>query len=214
MKHGITLALLAVATWTGAMDAMAGANPHFTLPMHAKVSAFEFCNGYLPVDCLGVRPTVSAPSGQPVTVFMFVANYTRVAAVQTAIEVDPSWTLSFSLWDCLSGEFADVNPYPPFGPTYGTLTAAFNCVTSGVLAPLGRMFFASGTGCIGQVQSSFPNGIHALDCLEQVDRILPTEPGQGVRLGRICVGPGGQDACDRVTPVAAATWGAIKASYP
>jgi hypothetical protein len=76
------------------------------------------------------------------------------------------------------------------------------------------MFFVSGTGCIGQIESSFPQGIHALDCQQQYDRIFPSELGQGARLGKICVGPGGHDACDRVTPVAAATWGRIKASYP
>jgi hypothetical protein len=76
------------------------------------------------------------------------------------------------------------------------------------------MFFVSGTGCIGQIESSFPFGIHALDCHQEIDQIFPSEPGQRGRLGKICVGAGGHDACDRVTPVAAATWGRIKASYP
>jgi hypothetical protein len=155
MNYRSTLALVAcLASSVGAVDrVVAGVNPNFTLPLHAKVSAFELCNGYLPVDCLGVRPTVQVESGQPVAVFLFVANYTQLAGIQTAFEVNPSWTYSFGLWDCLSGEFADVNPFPPFGPTNGTLNSAFNCVTSGELAPLGRMFFVSGTGCIGQMKA-------------------------------------------------------------
>ena len=206
---------LGVSIWmvTATSSAFAGANPNFTLPLHAKVSSFEQCNGYLPVDCMGVHPTVSVQSGQPVAVFLFVANYSQLAGIQTAFEVDPSWTYSFGLWDCLSGEIADISPLPPFGPTNGSLVSAFNCVSSGELVSLGRMFFVSGTGCVGQIESSFPFGICALDCQQQVDRIFPDEAGQRARLGRICVGPGGHDACDRVTPVADATWGRIKGSY-
>ena len=103
---------------------------------------------------------------------------------------------------------------PPFGPTSGTMIYAFNCLTGGTLAPLGRMFFVAGTGCIGQIESTYPpNGIYALDCQQQMDQILPDAPGQQARLGKVCVGTGGHDACEAATPVAAATWGAIKASY-
>ena len=208
----LVLCLSAVTVAAGTAFA-GGANPNFTLPLHAKVSSFEGCTGYLPVDCLGVRPTVSVQSGQPVAVFLLVANYSQISGIQTAFEVGPSWTFSFSLWDCLIGEIADVNPLPPFGPTSGSLVAAFNCVTSGGLISLGRMFFTSGTGCIAQIESAFPYGTFALDCQQQVDRILVWEPGQTARLGKICVGPGGQDACAAVTAVSAVTWGRIKASY-
>ena len=203
-----------LAAWmsAAASSAFAGANPNFTLPLHAKVSSFEQCNGYLPVDCLGVRPVVEVETGQPITVFLMVANYAELLGIQTAFEVDPSWTFTFGLWDC---QYApnENPPQPPFGPTSGTITAVFNCVTSGELLPIGRMTFVSGTGCVGQVESAYPSGTWALDCQQQFDRILPNEPGQAARLGKVCVGTGGQDACDRVTPVAAATWGRIKATY-
>jgi hypothetical protein len=211
MVYRLTIAGL---FWVSASaSAYAGANPNFTLPLHAKVSQFEPCTGYLPVDCMGVRPTVQVESGQPVTIFLFVANYTQIAGLQTAFEVDPSWTYAFGLWDCTPTGFFDVSPFPPFGPTHGTLSGAFLCVTSGSLLPIGRMFFVAGTGCVGQVESSFPHGIHAMDCQQEYDRILPDEPGQRARLGKVCVGPGGHDPCAEATTVAAATWGRIKATY-
>jgi len=203
-----------LAAWTAAVGPVfAGSNPNFTLPLHAKVSQFEGCSGYLPVDCLGVRPTVQVESGQPVAVFLLVTNYSQLAGIQTAFEVDPTWTYSFGLWDCLPGEIADISPLPPFGPTNGSLVSAFNCVTTGELLPIGRMHFVSGTGCVGQVESSYPSGTFAFDCQQQLDQIHLDEPGQAARLGKVCVGPGGHDACEAATPVAAATWGRIKASY-
>jgi hypothetical protein len=215
MSHRHTLALVvSLASLVGAVDrAVAGANPNFTLPLHAKVSQFEPCSGYLPVDCLSVRPTVQVETGQQVAIFLFVANYTQLAVIQTAFEVDPSWSFTFGLWDCQPG-LQEFPPMPPFGPTSGTMIYAFNCLTGGTLAALGRMFFVAGTGCIGQVESTYPpDGIYALDCQQQVDQIFPDEPGQQARLGKVCVGAGGHDACDHVTPVAAATWGLIKATY-
>ena len=64
------------------------------------------------------------------------------------------------------------------------------------------------TGCLSQVQSSYPFGTHVLDCSLQVDQIR--EPA---RLGKICVGPGGYDACHTLNPVRPATWGQVKATY-
>jgi hypothetical protein len=200
---------LSLLFWSWADVARAGDNPHFTIPLHAKASSFEPCNGYLPVNCLDVRPTVEVASGQPVAIFVFVMNHTKIAGLQTAFEVDPSWTFAFGLWECHG--LYEFPPYPPFGPSAGTISLAFNqCVTSAALEPLGRMFFVPGQGCIGQIQSSFPFGIHAFDCSDEIDRILP---GDEARLGRVCVGPGGRDACERVVAIAATTWGLIKATY-
>jgi hypothetical protein len=215
MIRRCTLTLAAcLAILGGAVESVfAGANPNFTLPLHAKVSQFEPCSGYLPVDCLGVRPTVQVETGQQVAIFLFVANYTQLAVIQTAFEVAPSWSFTFGLWDCQPGLGGKFPPMPPFGPTNGTMIYTFNCLTGGTLAALGRMFFVAGTGCIGQVESSYPDGIYALDCQQQLDQILPDEPGQEARLGKVCVGAGGHDACEAATPVAAATWGKIKAAY-
>ncbi len=187
----------------------AGANPSFTLPLHAKASQFEPCNGYLPVDCLDNRPTVNVAEG-PVAVYLMIMNYCCVSVVQTAFDVDPEWTFVFGLWDCQQGLGPEFPPHPPFGPTSGTMIYAFSCVTTGVLLPIGRMFFNATGGCIEQVESSYPDGTFVMDCQQGIDRILPEE---GERLGKVCVGSGGYDACDRVTPVSPATWGAIKAAY-
>jgi hypothetical protein len=75
------------------------------------------------------------------------------------------------------------------------------------------MHFVSGTGCVGQVESSYPSGTCALDCQFELDQIFPNEPGQAARLGKVCVGPGGNDACEAATPVAAVTWEKVKATY-
>jgi len=206
------LAWLAIAMTAAAGTALAGGNPNFTLPLHAKVTqGYEPCEGYLPVDCLSVHPTVEVQSGQSVAIFLLVANAPELTGVQTAFDVDPSWTFAYGIWDC-RGRYA-FSPQLPFGPTTGTISAGFNCITGGQLLPIGRMFFIAGAGCIGQVSSTFPFGTHVLDCHGEPDMIVPSEPGQAARLGKVCVGTGGNDACAVATPVAAATWGRIKRTY-
>jgi hypothetical protein len=73
------------------------------------------------------------------------------------------------------------------------------------------MFFVAGdSGCLRYIQPQWPFGICVLDCATQIDQIIdPDSP----RLGRVCVDSGGIDACERVVPVASATWGAIKDSF-
>jgi len=201
-------AALSAATGT----AFAGGNPNFTLPLHAKVTqGFEPCDGYLPVDCLGVHPTIEVQSGQSVAVFLLVANAPQLTGVQTAFDIDPTWVATDAIWDC-RGLYAFA-PHPPYGPTAGTIAVGFNCITGGELLPIGRMFFITGAGCIQQVSSTFPFGTHVLDCQGEPDMIVVSQPGQEPRLGKICVGTGGNDACATATPVAAVTWGSIKQTY-
>jgi hypothetical protein len=97
---------------------------------------------------------------------------------------------------------------------HGALAACFNCVTGPGLRAWGWLRFRTGTdGCLNQLEPAYPMGIAVGDCQNGFDRIDPIDPVQVRRLGRICVGEGGHDACDRVVPVEAATWGAIKASF-
>lgn len=208
----VAMALMALCLST---NAFAGANPLVTLPLHAKASTFEQCGGYAPVDCSGnigdpTRPTVNI---QPVpsAVFLFVNNYANVAGVQTAFDW-PGWSLTFGLWDCQGGQLSAVTPANPGGTNTGSITTAFNCVNSGALLIVGRMHFVpAGTpGCISQVQSVFPNGIHVLDCTQGTD-LIPDS--QQARLGKICVAQGGVDACRPVSAVESSTWGGIKAQY-
>ena len=65
--HGGIWSLLltsAIMLLFAASPIYAGANPSFTLPLHAKASQFEPCNGYLPVDCLDNRPRSTWPRGR------------------------------------------------------------------------------------------------------------------------------------------------------
>lgn len=203
MRYAPVMALMALVLAT---TAFAGQNPQVTLPLHAKASSFEPCPGYLPVDCRAVQPTVDVPAGAPVAIFLFVMNYNSVAGVQTAFQT--SWTFTFGLWDCQPGQLNAVTPAPPFGPTGGTITTAFNCLNGPALGVIGRMFFIPSTGCIEQVQSSYPFGIHVLDCAQGIDQIT-----QAPRLGKVCVGQGGVNACEPLVAVEPATWGSIKAQY-
>jgi hypothetical protein len=201
------MALMALCLTT---TAFAGQNPNVTLPLHAKASTFETCDGYLPVDCLGVRPTVNIPAPQPIAVFLFIHNYSSVAGVQTAFDW-PGWNLTFGLWDCQGGQVVAVQPTNPGGPTAGSIATAFNCVNGPALAVIGRIHLVPTTGgCISQVQSTFPGGINVLGCDQTIDQIPDS---QAARLGKICVVEGGVDACPPLTAVEPATWGSIKGQY-
>jgi hypothetical protein len=201
------MALMALCITT---TAFGGANPQVTLPLHAKASTFEQCNGYLPVDCIGNRPTVDVAAA-PIAVFLFIHNYNNVAGVQTAFDW-PGWSLTFGLWDCQGGQLSAVTPTNPGGPTAGSITTAFNCVNGPALAVIGRIHMvpAGAPGCISQVQSTFPGGINVLDCAQGTD-LIPDS--QAARLGKICVGQGGVDACEPINAVESSTWGSIKAQY-
>lgn len=207
LKRAPVMAL--VALFAASTAAMAGLNPQVTFPLHYKASSFEACTGVSPVDCTTNRPVVAATSGSAAAIFLLVHNTTSLAGVQTAFQFDGTWLLTFGLWDCQGGQLNAVTPAMPGGPTAGAITTAFNCVTTGGLIVIGRMFFTGPTaGCISQVQPTYPFGIHALDCVQGTDQIT-----EDARLGKVCVGAGGVDACDPVSAVEGATWGGIKAQY-
>ncbi len=199
----LTILVLAAST-----AALAGQNPQVTLPLHVKASGFEACTGYQPVDCTSTRPTVEIAAG-PAAIFLLMMNYNCIAGVQTAFEVE-GWTFGFGLWDCQPGQLSAVTPAAPLGPTAGSITTAFNFLNGPALAVAGRIFLTASTGCISQVQSTYPFGIHVLDCEGGIDQITDQEQG---RVGKVCVGPGGVDACDPVSAVESSTWGQIKASF-
>jgi len=205
----VATVFMAILALVASSTAFAGTNPQVTIPLHAKTAVFEPCAGLAPVDCVSTRPTVDAAAGN-VAIFVTLMNYTGVAGLQTAFDNPSNWTFTFGSWDCQAGQLSAVSPAPPLGATAGTITTAFSCVTSGALITIGRMFFIASTGCISQVQSSYAFGIHVLDCQGGIDQITDNEQG---RLGKICVGSGGVDACDPISAVEATTWGQIKASY-
>jgi hypothetical protein len=207
-KTRILIAALGLQAAIGSA-AIAGPNANFTLPLHVVASISEPCNGYLPVDCMGNRPNTSAIANHVASVFLLVANHTDIAALQAGLEWNPSWTLSFSLFDCLPGQ---LDGFVSDGPTSVSGVTTFSCVQGPTLAVVGRMFFMAGQiGCLKYRQPPFPSGICVFDCTgAEIDQITDVN---SPRLGRVCVGGGGHDACDAAVPVASDTWGAIKASY-
>ena len=182
------------------MTAQAGLNPDFRIVLHAKQSSFEPCNGYLPVDCTSVQPTVNVQSA-PITVFVLLANYQQASGIETAFSWS-GWVQTFSIWDC-SGIICDPGPcnfFPP-GASGGTVAGTFpDCVNGPALKVIGTMSFvpAGNSQCIRMVQPSSPLGIHLIDCNDEIDQITDEN---SPRLGRICVGAGGVNACSSVTGV-------------
>jgi hypothetical protein len=206
LKKALAMALMALMVSTGAF---AGLNPEITLPLHFKAVSFAQCGDFAPVDCEANRPDLNAITGTG-TAFLLANNYTSLAGVQTAFDFG-GWTLMFGLWDCQVGQLNAVTPANPGGPTAGTITTAFTPLTTGELAVIGRMvFLIPATGCLSQVQPTYPFGIHVVDANVENDQILDENSG---RVGKLCVGAGGIDACDPVTSVEPATWGSVKAQY-
>lgn len=211
--RGLVVAAL-ILIWPPA--AMSGTNPNFTLPLHAAAGIGNPCNGYLPVDCLGNRPVVSVAASSPITVYLLLMNHHDVRALETAFEWDAGWVFAGGVWDCQPWQIWAVQPHDPGGPHAGTIATAFDCVNGPALAVIGRLFFQSGSsGCLRQVESDYPDGTAVVDCNnETLDYIDANTPEGQLRLGRICVGPGGHDACGiQTTAVDPSTWGAIKATY-
>src|SRR4029450_2734884 len=82
------------------------------------------------------------------------------------------------------------------GPAAGPFT---DCVTGPALQVIGTMsFVTAGNGCLRIVQPNSPLGIHLADCNGEIDQITDEN---SPRLGRICVGAGGVNACSSMTGV-------------
>ena len=189
-------------------SAAAGANPSFTLPMHVAYGTFSDCSGYLPVDCLANRPVVNISGNVDVSVFLAVANYQNINGVNAAIQWSPSWSWVFGIFDCLPGQRLEFQP----NGTAASGATVFDCVNGPALAVFAMIFFqAGGSGCVQFIQpEGDPLGIFVQDCQGEIDQIMATD---SPRLGRVCVGAGGVDACDAASPVESKTWGAIKAAF-
>lgn len=210
------LILLAACLLASSAPAGAGLNPLVTLPLHARLTSGS-CSQYAPVDCLEHRPTVNVPPATDIVVYLLFFNYVAVAGVQTAFDWDSSWTLNDVLCNCRPNCIdccMGFDPSQPGGPVTGTIAAFFTCVNGPALTPVARFVFTTGTGgCFYQVQSAYPFGDHVVDCLNGIDQIDAGDPRERLRLGKVCAGEGGWDACDPVVPVEPATWGQIKRSY-
>ncbi len=105
-------------------------------------------------------------------------------------------------------------PGEPGGSQTGTVSTAFDCFVGPNLVVIGRLVFTTGdAGCLSQVRSCYPLGVYTEDCDQVVWQIDPDDPIHQFRLGRICIGAGGNDACRPPLAVQETTWGRIKASF-
>ncbi len=195
-----------VLAWgLGACPAAAGPNANFTLPLHAMPS--YSCGDPLPIDCRDSRPTTTIPAHAASTILLFIANHSEVMLVQAAVSWDRSWTLCCVDFEC--------QPSQGHALVLDDITLSFAtivpCLTGPSLTILGTLSYETAeAGCLRFVEPSYSGGIYAEDCALHDDRISDLE---SPRLGRICVGQAGHDACDPLTPVTLTTWGAIKESY-
>ena len=214
-KSVVCLELLLACGAVSTFEASAGENPSFTFPLHAVISGFEPCDGYLPMDCQSVRPQVTVPPDTTIVVYWLLANYARASGVQTAFQWPADWSLLFGLWfDCVRpAGIPPTSPGNPGGPTFGFIGYSFyDCLVGPGLGVLGRMTFRTGSsGCLSHTVPSYWGGISVMDCKMEMDTIDPDR--EPARLGSICVGTTGVDACDHLTATTGKTWGAIKATF-
>jgi hypothetical protein len=196
-------------SWIGAArPTAAGENPLFTLPMHAAYGAYSDCSGYLPVDCLSNRPTVNIAGNVDASIFLCVANYQSLNAIQVGIKWDAAWWWVYGWHDCQAGQRGAIQRD---SPTTASGVTVFDCVNGPALAVIDRILFqVPGSGCVQFIQPKDPLGICIQDCRGEIDQITGE---YSARLGKVCVNSGGFDACDPVVPVEPVTWGKIKASF-
>jgi hypothetical protein len=199
-------------------SALSFGNENTTIVLHGQDwSQGHSCHAWVgTVDCEGLRPTVSIESGQQALVTVFLRNYEDVAGVYYRFAVDGGsgsttwgdWTILFaSAGDC--GLTNQTTSWIP-NPADGNLATNFNCITGGTFQPVVYLVFAAvGTGCLGVEESDLgPSGVLSCPPLEVLTSVAAENRG------RVCVGPGGYDACDPVvTPVRPTTWGNIRNQY-
>jgi hypothetical protein len=215
-------ALGAICLTAFCLASAAEANNNFTVVLHARTpSGSGTCTVADLPDCLpaGVQPTTQVSPGE-FRLYIFINNYTDLFAMQTAFAWPGDWTADPDgeapiTFGCRGATQAYAHePQNPGGPFDGTLATAFDCFAGPGLAAIGRVdFLAGASGCLTQVNPLQGTGlVEALDCLNRSVTIDANTPQGQQRLGSICVGAPGVNACVGV-PVEPATWGKIKSSY-
>jgi hypothetical protein len=201
----MSLMLISLPALLSPAPARADLNDQTSLVMHAVETEFGPCA--IDDPCPG--PTVTVPTSVTIAAYLLIRHYDEVAGVQTAFDWN-GWVFLFGLWDCQSNQVNGFAPTAP-GPSDGTIATAFDCVTGGASAVIGRLHLVTATpGCIQQVTSSFPFGTHVVSCGGQVHEIDPD------CWGSICAPDGGYDACEPCqlpTAVVPTSWGTIKVYY-
>jgi hypothetical protein len=213
----VAICLLALCLAT-----VAEANSQFTSVLHARVPAgIGACTqAGLPTCLAGSRPVTQLAAGADFRLYLFVNNYTQIQAMQTGFAWPADWSVDPDgeppvVFGCRTNQLNASEPANPGGPQAGTLATAFDCFQGPALCLVARIDFLAGAGgCLNQINPAQGTArVEILDCSNVSTVIDANDPIGGMRLGSICVGTPGRDACDPVTPVQATTWGSIKASY-
>jgi len=163
-----------------------------------------------------VWPTTSVPPNTEITVYVILTPALcpvayPLSGVQTAFEWDQSWTFIGSTWNCQPNQLY-VTTLQPGGSRSGTITTAFDCVEASTALVIGKLYFMTGqTGCLRQITPRDAYGVQLLDCTPEMHLI--SLPEEDYRIGSVCVGALGQNACWDPGPVEHSTWGGIKASW-
>ena len=165
----------------------------------------------LPVE-MGYRDPVAQtrtavePSSE-IDVFVYLRGYEQVNAVGFRLAWPADWEYFGWVGDCLPPGQATI---ADFHPTYIDIATAFALRTGGDLRPLGfASFRTSGAGEVAILPSPYCRLDPSAACYADWDGEYPIPVPQ---LGRVAVGGPGYNPAT-VFPVAASTWGAIKATY-
>jgi hypothetical protein len=192
-------------------------NENTTIVLHAQSLAFDCQYSPLPFTCsLDSRPTVTVPPNSLAFIYVFLRNSDNVYGLHCRLAVDGGtgsdtwgdWGLLGAVFGCLPGQLQPELPATHAdGREPGNLRTTFDCLIGPELRPLGYLIFQVGAqGCLAIEEHVLGTGV--LDCNLEFTAI----PARN--RGRICVGPGGYDACDpALVPIEATTWARIKHQY-
>ncbi len=204
----LVIATFGVVSEASGEQCVGPTNPCTSLVLHAGAAVDPSCASVASA-CDGTGPTIDITGTAAPTIFLLLRNYERISGVQCAFEWDPTWTLTFGLWECQSNALSAFTPSAS-GDSLGTITVAFDEISGGTTAGVGMLSFGSaGAGCISLVESVFPFGNHVFDVNSDPQNIQI----DAQNWGKVCVGAGGLDTCEAMVAVEARTWGEIKAHY-
>ncbi len=213
-------AILVLALGMVMLASVAEANQNFTVVLHARTpSGTGACTvADLPTCQAGSDPVTQIAASIDFRLYIFVNNYTNIQAIQTSFTWPGDWLIAPSgppsVFGCRGNQLNASEPAQPGGPSAGTLATAFDCVTGPAMTPIARIDFQAGaSGCL--IQTNPAQGsqqVEVVDCTNTSTRLDASNPVNLPRLGTICIGSAGVNACNPL-PVEPATWGAIKASF-
>ena len=183
-------ALVVLAFSTG--EAVATQNADARIVLHAQpANAQNGCvtpQQSLGLNCDSVRPTVNVSASQVIDVYVYLHSYDSVAGAQMAFTWPASWTFQYWVGGCQAHEMLAVATPQASGDSY---IGAFDVITGGLLQPLGRLRFTTGTsGSQFTVTETWAPGGTGIVNSQQEFAVIPSN-----HRGVIAVGSSGVDSC-------------------